>query len=74
MHWAVLILGGLVVLGGILSLSQATMGVGIVAIGCFLGIAARLLQASTYQKQLADILSDRPTVPTQSPSASAEEV
>ena len=46
------ILGILVVLGGILSLTQATMGVGLIAIGCFLAILARLAQAEAQHRQV----------------------
>lgn len=35
---------------GVLSLSQATMGVGVIAIGCFIGIFARLAQASEHNR------------------------
>ncbi|WP_155292130.1 hypothetical protein [Xanthomonas vasicola] len=35
---------------GVLSLSQATMGVGVIAIGCFIAILARLAQASEHNK------------------------
>jgi hypothetical protein len=34
---------------GLTSLSEATMGVGFIAAGCFLGIQARLLQAQAHQ-------------------------
>ena len=36
----------LVVVIGALSLSKATMGVGMIAIGCFIAILARLAQAA----------------------------
>jgi hypothetical protein len=45
------ILGLLVVLGGILSLTQATLGVGLIAIGCFLAILARLAQAEVQHRK-----------------------
>ncbi|WP_158606133.1 hypothetical protein [Simplicispira hankyongi] len=45
------ILGILVVIGGILSLSQATLGVGLIAIGCFLAILARLAQAEAQHRR-----------------------
>ena len=48
MSAVLMILGILVVLIGAVSLSQATMGVGLVAIGCFLGILARLAQAEAH--------------------------
>jgi hypothetical protein len=50
MYWLVFLLGAFAVVGGALSLSQATTGVGIVAIGCFLGIAARVVQAEAHEK------------------------
>ena len=37
---------------GILDLSQATMGVGIIACACLLGILARIAQASKFQNEL----------------------
>lgn len=43
------ILAGVV---GVFSLSQATMGVGIIALGCLLGILARLAQAEAHQRAL----------------------
>ena len=46
------ILGLLVVLGGILSLTQATLGVGLIAIGCFLAILARLAQAEAQHRKI----------------------
>ena len=38
----------LFVLGGFVSMSQATIGVGSVAIACYLAIVARILQASAH--------------------------
>jgi len=46
------ILGLLVVLGGILSLNQVTLGVGLIAIGCFLAILARLAQAEAQHRKI----------------------
>ena len=37
--------------GGVLSLTEATMGVGIIGLGCLFGVIARVSQASGYQKQ-----------------------
>ena len=37
---------------GVFSLSQATMGVGIIALGCLLGILARLAKAEVHQRAL----------------------
>lgn len=39
-------LSGLVTLIGFLNLTGATKGVGIICIGCFIGILARIYQAS----------------------------
>ena len=36
---------------GLASLTQATMGVGFIAGGCFLGIQARLLQAQSHREE-----------------------
>jgi hypothetical protein len=40
----------LAALVGLASLSEATMGVGLIAGGCFLGIQARLLQAQAHHE------------------------
>lgn len=42
-----------VVAFGVMSLSQATLGVGIIAIGCFIAILARLAQAAEQHKALS---------------------
>lgn len=34
---------------GVLALTQATLGIGLIAIGCFLGILARIAQASEHR-------------------------
>lgn len=47
-----LILALLFVFGGALSLSNATAGVGVVAMGCFLAICARIAQAGTQHAAL----------------------
>lgn len=44
----------LAVVFGVLSLSQATMGVGIIAIGCFIAILARLAQAAEHHQSNRD--------------------
>lgn len=50
---AVLVLLSLIALGiGFIYLSQATMGVGILAIACVLAVFARLAQAEAHQKEL----------------------
>lgn len=43
-------------LTGALFLTEATMGVGILAIGCLCGILSRVMQADTHQKKLEMIL------------------
>ena len=50
MHALLLVLALLAVGFGALSLSQATLGVGMIAIGCFLAIAARLAQAEVHHR------------------------
>ena len=50
MHWLVLALGVLVVLTGFVFLSQATSGVGYIGIGCFLAVAARIIQAEVHER------------------------
>lgn len=50
MSTALVVIAILAVTIGVLSLSQATMGVGIIAIGCFIGILARLAQASEHNR------------------------
>jgi hypothetical protein len=42
----VILSDGHVVIAGIGSLTQATMGVGLIAGGCYLGILSRIAQAS----------------------------
>jgi hypothetical protein len=53
------ILGLLAVIGaviGFFSLSQATMGVGILAIACLLAILARIAQADAHQNETKKLL------------------
>jgi hypothetical protein len=59
-----MIVAGLLILGaigaailGALLLSQATLGVGLIALACFAGIVARIVQAQ--------VLSRTPAPPTQ---------
>ena len=49
----------LVLIGGALTLSQATMGVGLVAVACYLAILARLVQANAAQKDLPGLHEGR---------------
>ncbi|CAD7374577.1 hypothetical protein [Xanthomonas arboricola] len=57
MSTALVVIAILAVAIGVLSLSQATMGVGVIAIGCFIGILASLAQASEHNR--AAILRDK---------------
>ncbi|WP_158070188.1 hypothetical protein [Xanthomonas campestris] len=50
MSTALVVIAILAVAIGVLSLSQATMGVGVIAIGCFIGILARLAQAAEHNR------------------------
>ena len=45
-----IVLGLLAAAGGLLSLSEATTGVGIIGFGCFLGVLARIAQADKQHK------------------------
>ena len=48
---ALLVIIAVLVVGfGFMSLSQATMAVGMIAIGCFVGILARLVQAAEHHR------------------------
>lgn len=53
MTGALLILSILALGFGILSLSQATMGVGFCAVACYLGIVARIVQAGDHNRKQA---------------------
>jgi hypothetical protein len=44
---------------GALYLTQATTGVGIIGLACFLGILARLAQASGHHRELREAISQR---------------
>ena len=52
MHGVLLVFALLAVGFGAMSLSEATLGVGVIAIGCFLAIAARLAQAEVHHRAL----------------------
>ena len=43
---------------GFFSLSEATMGLRILAVACFLGILARIVQASAHQTEIKKLLQD----------------
>ncbi len=47
-----ILLGLLALVFGFFQLSEATLGVGGIAIACFLGILARLAQAARHQDEL----------------------
>lgn len=55
MYWLVLFLGLAAVIFGAFSLSQATMGAGIIAVGCFLGIFARIIQAQQHHSEATSL-------------------
>jgi hypothetical protein len=52
MFWLLIIAGVVLVAVGAMSLSQATMGAGLVAVACFCGILARIVQADRQQRRL----------------------
>ncbi len=43
---------------GIFTLTQATTGVGFLAVACFLGILARIAQASAHQTEIKKLLAE----------------
>lgn len=51
-----LILAILALAAGFMFLSQATLGVGVIAAGCFLAIVARIAQAAKHQEELKRML------------------
>lgn len=52
MSIVLMIVATLAVVFGAFSLSQATMGVGIITIGCFIAILARLAQAYQQHREV----------------------
>ena len=57
---ALIILSLLALVAGVLSLSNATLGVGLIGVACYIGILARLLQAATYQnRQMGTLMETR---------------
>lgn len=64
-----LLISGIALLGGLASLSNATSGVGGIAVACFLAILARIAQASGHHDELRKLLSDARAA---SPAAAAE--
>lgn len=55
MHIVLSIFATLAGLLGVFYLSQATVGVGVIALGCLLGILARIIQAAEHHKSTASI-------------------
>lgn len=57
--WAILaaILATVLAGWGALMLSNATTGVGVIALGCFVAIGARLMQASAHQRRLEAVIA-----------------
>lgn len=48
-----LVIGFALAVFGVMSLSEATMGVGLIGLACFFGIVARLAQARTLATEAA---------------------
>ena len=46
----------IIAFSGFLNLNQATLGAGLFALACFLGILARIAQADKQQKEIKEIL------------------
>jgi hypothetical protein len=53
---ALIILAVLAALVGLVSLSQATLGVGLICGGCLLGVLARIAQAQAQHRELQEVL------------------
>lgn len=49
--------------GGVLMLSQATLGVGLICVGCLSGILARIVQATVDHQQILERLRATETPP-----------
>lgn len=49
-------LGVLVLIGGLFTLTSATIGVGLVGIAVFIAVLARLAQSRAQQRELIDLL------------------
>lgn len=64
-----LFLGLVAVVVGSAMLSQATMGVGVIALGCFLGICARIVQAGGHQRKTEELLERLARRPTETAPA-----
>ncbi|MGB2706107.1 MAG: hypothetical protein WBC74_04565 [Candidatus Omnitrophota bacterium] len=58
MDIALVIFAWIIVAIGLLTISQATLGVSLIALACFLGIMARIAQAERHNKKndpMADV-------------------
>lgn len=57
---ALLVIAAIIaVLVGTMLMTQATLGIGVIAIGIFLGVLARILQADSNHRKLAKLLEQR---------------
>jgi hypothetical protein len=56
MHIVLIVIAILTAIAGTLMLTQATMGVGVIAFGIFLAALARVVQAERHQSQLLNRL------------------
>jgi len=63
------VIGGLALIGGLTSLSNATSGVGGIAVACFFGILARLAQASAHHDEVLKLLTDARATPAAAAAA-----
>lgn len=52
MHYFLIFLALLAAVAGIFMLTEATLGIGVIAMACFLGILARITQAGSHQNEL----------------------
>lgn len=57
------VIATLFALFGLIDLSQATRGVGLIAFACFVAIGARLMQASSHQRTIEAFLTPKPQRP-----------
>lgn len=55
-----IVLSILALVGGLASLSQATLGVGLVAVACLFAIHARIAQAEAHQRETRSLLASAP--------------
>jgi hypothetical protein len=60
MTWLLVVAAGLVAFGGFAMLTQATQGVGLIALGCLTAILARIAQAGGHQRELLKALGVQP--------------